>query len=265
MRDMYALKNRQVKRLFAFGCSFTNYHWTTWPEIVAEDLEVDEYYNLAVPAAGNELIFNRLMQVDRVFNLGSDDLVMICWTSFNREDRYVNKRWMVAGNIYSQTIYPPEFVRSYYPDPEDAMLHDFAYIRASRVLLEHRGVACHMMQMSDITERLDDWSDKTIENKDDLYELFDNEMLHIKPSFFNVLWGNDISGRSNLDAHPSPMEHFEYLRKVFEHDWKPSTILKVQALEDEFRERFKTFTCHADVSQAEFNRLRHPTHINEIR
>lgn len=253
-----------MKRLFAFGCSFTRYGWTTWPEIVAEDLGIELYHNLAAPGAGNEFIFNRLMQVDRLVDLNPDDLVMVCWTSVNREDRFVKRRWLSAGNIYSQNTYPPWFVESYYADPEDALLHDFAYIRAARIMLQHRNVAFHQMQMSDMVETLDDWSSINIDRRNDLNELINGELSHIKPSFFKTLWDNDISKRNRVDMHPSPMEHLEYLRRVFEHDWKPSTVRKVERLEMEHREGFKGVTTLVESNDLRFDHLRSPSEIDGI-
>jgi hypothetical protein len=136
---MNHLITHPIKRFFSIGCSFTSYSWTTWPEILAEDLGIENFYNLGRCGAGNEFMFNRLMQVDQVYDLNENDLVIICWTNICREDRFLGK-WITPGNIYSQDEYNDEFVKKYYFSPELVLLHDFAFIKASRSLLEHKKV-----------------------------------------------------------------------------------------------------------------------------
>lgn len=220
---MPKLIKNQPKRFFAFGCSFTRYCWTTWPEIIAEDLGI-EYYNFGAPSAGNEFMFNRLMQVDAHFNLNEDDLVIICWTNTFREDRYANKRWIIPGNVYMQDEYPTEHVKKYYTDAESVALHDFAYIKASRTLLEHKKCNWHFLQMLDLNEK----------------QLV-NERKFMQPSFYKILWNNDLTARELyeqktygfFDGHPTPKEHLTYLANVFEHNWKVQTVSKIDKLDDE--------------------------------
>ena len=44
-----------MKRLITFGCSFTDYSWPTWADIIALDREV-EYENWAIGGGGNQQI-----------------------------------------------------------------------------------------------------------------------------------------------------------------------------------------------------------------
>ena len=234
------LVTRPPDRFFAFGCSFTNYDWLTWPEPIAADLDITQYYNLGMPGAGNELIFNRLMQVDSRFGLGPSDLVMICWSSICREDRFVDRHWLSPGNIYSQSIYPADFVERYFSDPASVSLHDFAFIRASRVLLEARGCQFHFIQMLDLSVFYDQWTCNKIEHRNELLEL---ELRTILPSFYHVLWDDDIEKRhviekqlyGSFNGHPGPAEHLRYLETVFDHKWKELTVSSVNFLEDGYQ------------------------------
>lgn len=257
------LINKQPRRFFAFGCSFTSYQWTTWPEIIAEDLGIDEYHNLGIPGAGNELMFNRLMQADTLFKLDEQDLVMICWTNICREDRYVGGNWIAPGNIYSQKEYSDEFVSRYYHDPVSVALHDFAYIKASRFLLEQRGCQWHFMQMLDLVKFHDQWTSDA-SDLGNLGTIFATESMHILPSFYEVIWGENIEDRhaieqqlyGKFDGHPSPSEHMQYLSKVFEHDWRAETLARVKLLEDEYHNSRLNNT-------GVFSHLRQPNH-NDI-
>lgn len=37
-----------MKRFFAFGCSYTSYHWPTWADYVGMSPEFDEAYNFGM-------------------------------------------------------------------------------------------------------------------------------------------------------------------------------------------------------------------------
>jgi hypothetical protein len=214
---MPQLISRPFKRFFAFGCSFTSYLWTSWPEIIAEDLSIENFYNLGKPGAGNEFMFNRLMQVDNEFNLNADDLVIVCWTNTCREDRYTNNRWITPGNIFTQSEYSADFVKRYYQIPEESLVHDFAYIKASQTLLTYKHVQWHFLQMIDISKFADQW-DVSIKFNNSFKKLF--AQFPIQPSFYEVLWNNDLTNSKNFnfkftDSHPTPIEHFTYLKNVF--------------------------------------------------
>lgn len=226
---MPKLITRQPKRLFAFGCSFVNYCWTTWPEIVAEDLDID-YYNLGAPAAGNEFIFNRLMQADRVYNINQDDLVMICWSSIFRKDKCRNGQWDIPGNVFMQDEFPYDYIKKYYTDEYAVALHNFAYIKASRTLLELKGCQWHFLQMADLS----------------MYKspLLADEIKYMQPDFYKVLWNDDTDEKEKFenqtygffDGHPTPNEALKYLSTVFEHNWKPETVEKVNLNDEELHQ-----------------------------
>lgn len=74
-----------MKRLFAFGCSFTYYGaMLTYPWFLAKNF--DETYNLGSPGCGNEYIFHSLIDADTRLKLTQDDTVIMCWTGPFRLD-----------------------------------------------------------------------------------------------------------------------------------------------------------------------------------
>ena len=62
-----SLDPKKYKRFFAFGCSFTNYYWPTWADIIGQDSNF--YENWAQPGAGNHFIFNSIMFSSMVYVL----------------------------------------------------------------------------------------------------------------------------------------------------------------------------------------------------
>lgn len=108
-----------MKRLITFGCSFTDYSWPTWADIIALDREV-AYENWAIGGGGNQQIARRaLYRMTRGFE--STDWVMIQWSSLTREDRFINNRWRAEGSVFNSPTYKTDFVRKYWDWDNDVI------------------------------------------------------------------------------------------------------------------------------------------------
>ena len=86
-----------MKRLFTFGCSFTNYRWPTWADIVSQDY--DYYENWGQRGGGNKYIYFSLIECHQRNNITADDTVMIMWSSQAREDKFLDNKWYTPGAI----------------------------------------------------------------------------------------------------------------------------------------------------------------------
>lgn len=247
---MNVLVTRTPKRLFAFGCSFTKYSWgCTWPEIIAKDLIIP-YYNFGQSGAGNQYIANMISQADLMYNFNEDDLVIVQWTNICREDRWVNGQWSTPGNIFTQNDYDKNFVAKW-ADPIGYMIRDFSTINFTLSLLENKGCQYHMLSMVNIAEKIDQSSNLRINNDLAVYHnrvktLYKEVLEKIKPSFFDVLWNNDIwtyklrpeqkiLGEYYSDGHPTPLEHLVYLKKVFnDHIFESHTYDSVRSSQENY-------------------------------
>ena len=47
------------KRLFTFGCSFTQWKWPTWADYIG--INFDEYYNAGQAGSDNKHILNHIL------------------------------------------------------------------------------------------------------------------------------------------------------------------------------------------------------------
>lgn len=81
-----------IQRVFTFGCSMTQYHYPTWADIIGRSYPYFE--NWGRIGAGNQYVFNSIMECDRRNNLGPDDLVIVAWTSLTRLDCYQFNEWV---------------------------------------------------------------------------------------------------------------------------------------------------------------------------
>lgn len=233
------LINKPVKRLFTFGCSFTGYAWSTWPEIIAYDLNIP-LYNYGASGAGNQYIFNMLIQANNFYKFNQDDLIIICWTNVMREDRYINGRWIITGNIHQMGFYNENFIKKY-SDPFGYLIRDLAFMQAADDILSKIGCQYHFLSMNKFIENFDQFSTASFqetETSKNLKNLYQNVLTKINKSFYEVLWNNDINNKIKLeeemlgknfgDRHPTPLEHLQYLENIFDHNFSEITKKEVE-------------------------------------
>ena len=244
------LVHLQPKRIFCFGCSFTDYNWGTWANIIGYEFNDAKFYNFGKSGAGNQYIFNMVMQADAIYSFTHEDLVMVQWTNVSREDRYFPGEWSTPGNIYSQDFYNDDWIKKYFTE-YGAIVRDLAFIKAAHSLLEHRA-QWHFIQMNNLVVYADQWDSLVkIDNRpqafqgkgriDELKEMYSEIVGILKPSFYDVLFNNNwnqkftadrkIVNKNFQDGHPSPLEHYDYLNIIFKHDWKPQTTTKVSNIQ----------------------------------
>jgi hypothetical protein len=190
-----------LKRLFTFGCSFTNYKWPTWADILAKDF--DHYENWAQEGGGNHFIFNSLNEAIVRNNISKDDTVIIMWTSIIREDRYVNGRWIARGSIYNQSkdFYDDHFIKNC-TDNRGYLLRDLAFIHAAGKMLDQLGVNYVFLSMIPLSN-VDDYTKTNADNVDDVLKLYKETIDVIKPSIYEVVFNFNWFSREFLpsDAH----------------------------------------------------------------
>lgn len=243
----------KYKRVFAFGCSFTNYVWPTWADIIGR--QVPYYENWGSPAAGNHYIFNSIMECDSKHHFQEDDLVIVMWTSIEREDRYVKDQWLLTAPLDMYKVYGNSWVNNFASDHRGLLIRDFAYIKAVQQLLECRSCdwanfsACPLTKLDEslIKEKIstdtlhtryvqlftDMCNGKEISepyaHSKDVLELYRHELANIKDSALSVVFNGEWAtpprpGGNN--KHPTPMEHLMYLQKLY-----PTFVVDTETLE----------------------------------
>jgi len=195
-----------MSRLFTFGCSFTNYRWSTWADCLAP--EFDHFENWGQAGAGNHYIFNSVMECDQRSQFGKGDTVIVCWTGIHRDDWYVNGKWQTLGNMYSCPIYNPEYLKTHVDD-RGYLIRDFAFIKAVKTFLENKpGLTWKFMSMNEIAS-MPFPDDNTSEHRD-VMRLYEDVFRAMGPSYQKTLFPNGWPDR-NGDPHPSPEEHLAFL------------------------------------------------------
>ena len=254
------LINRPVKRIFTFGCSFTKYHWMTWPEIIAYELNVP-FYNYGKSGAGNQYIANMISQADAIHKFNEDDLIMISWTNVCREDRYKNQNWITPGNIFTQGIYDETYVKEW-ADPTGYLLRDLSTIKLTINFLENKKCQFHMFSMCNIIDVIDQGQENNLKNsvlKQKIKEMYKPELDRLLPDFFSMLWKNDLQkykfsrdwkeiSKFFQDGHPTPIEHLEYLQSIFPNSFNKNTVEQVNEKYSFFVGKLKFLAAHYNRS-----------------
>lgn len=221
MPAITTLDFKKYNRFFAFGCSFTQYYWPTWADLISK--EISESYNYGKSGAGNHFIFNNLMECDARNKFKAGDLVIVKWTNVAREDRYVDK-WWLPGNIYSQGVYSEDFVKQWITF-RGCLIRDCAFIHAANLVLNHRGVDYAFLSMVPI-DSISQWQVNSLDSERDVLEIYKESLSLINTSIYEKLynfnWDNrpcakiQLGDKINNDHHPLPNIHLEYILKTFE-------------------------------------------------
>jgi len=215
-----------MKRLFTFGCSFTQYwRWPTWADYVAHQWPF--YENWGLCGAGNSYIFYSLMECHQRHSIGPDDTVLIMWTNTSREDRYVRDRWLEGGNVYWGTVLGDRYVREFACE-RGYLIRDLALIAATKELLEKwrcqwRWFCMAPFDQTNSDNGLGESPGRITTQDDDVRDLYHTLFQHIQPSVLTTVFnGSWFSGQGIADAndptrrdfHPTPVEHVRYIDLV---------------------------------------------------
>jgi hypothetical protein len=234
----------RYKRFFAFGCSFTNYHWPTWADIIGN--EIPYYENWGRISAGNQFIFNSIIECDARHHFNQDDLVIVMWTSIEREDRYLNNDWYLASHIERTKAYGKDWNKKFGKEIRGLLIRDLAFIRSAQQLLQFRNCDWANFSMSPISKmNVNDSDIKNIEELNDLHnryvklhtdlclgkdltepyahspdvlKLYKEEFTNIEDSVLNIVFDGEWSKppRPNKNnCHPSPKEHLQYMQHLY--------------------------------------------------
>lgn len=240
------LDPKKYKRFFAFGCSFTNYAWPTWADIIGQDIPI--YQNWGKRGGGNHFILNSIIEANARYKFTSDDLVIVMWTNKEREDRYVNNEWVVASNTGLERIYGKDWVFKFAMDSKGQLIRDLAFINSGQTILKSTGCHWENFLISPITnidnqlvkdigydikkisikEKFDYWIkafdtlcdggniDPLLEHKE-VIEIYKHVFTDINKSL-ESRWDLRLTATRNApnkDSHPTPKEALEFLDKVW--------------------------------------------------
>lgn len=218
-----------MKRFFAFGCSYTAYNWPSWADYIALSPQFAEAYNFALAGAGNQFIAARLFNAHQKYRFTSDDVVAVCWSTVNREDRIKDGMWVGGGNVFNHFFFDDAFLDKYW-DFNDALMKTTTAISMVSEFLKANRTQYYFTSMLGTSTMFDEYKNNEYTGYDQNLLEYTNQVVQaasfrtgIDEEFVNG--GNVFNikrplvkipsiGKQQYDHHPSPKNHYEWVSKV---------------------------------------------------
>lgn len=207
-------------RLYTFGCSFTSYAWPSWADILLSEIPGE---NWGRAGGGNRFIFESLMECHVTNQITPDDLVIIMWSSFAREDRFINT-WELCGNIYNAApLYDKAWLDKYWSE-KGCLFHNLNFISAAIQVLKSINCKWIMSYAFDNTLLYDDKTtaidmvmdrhlfDKYYRYLDQYESYFVKEPLRDE-NLLGSFWKKCAWGENIYDLHPKTIDHYNWLNR----------------------------------------------------
>lgn len=220
-----------MKRLFAFGCSYTAYMWSTWADVIGAGFE--EYQNWGLTGAGNLFMFASVMEAHQRHRFTADDTVIVCWTNVTRDDRYISPGWRSLGNMFTQTLIDQKWVRENITE-RGCLIRDLACIAGTTHFLKSVGVDWKYISMVPLLQP-DQYDPTPIADFEvrDVVDCYKDVIELIRPSYQEILPNRKTL---SFDLHPSPQDHLDYVDRVLpEYMITPETRLQIAEEERKVR------------------------------
>lgn len=240
---------QNFSRFFAVGCSYTNFYWPTWADIIAHDLQI-EYQNWGLSGAGNVAIQHRLINADVINRFTDTDLIIVNWTSWNREDRY-HHDWLCGGNIYNNPFYDRAFIKKHHHFNNDLIKNSTAIYTSNKIFnINYQATICD--------PNIDDYIDASKNEKNYSKLLYTSNTIEIFPNEVNMSFDNSIT---EIDSHPDILTHLYHVKNniypKLGFELKKTTITKFQKLHIQLTTQFKKFKnlneiqkyCDSEIKQ----------------
>ena len=220
----------EYNRLFTFGCSFTDYHWITWADIVAAYLDI-ESYNFGMPGSNITGIAWTILQADRKYKFTPKDCIMVEWTNIGRDYRLVKDYDYVTVETFYHTD------RDTFCDLTGDLRHVFSNLQQMYTIEKAFNInSVHMVNSQNYLDMIIEALYKThksdVEHMCEMYA----ELLN-KPNFVDTVFDGAFNFNKNKydiqDDHPLPNEHYAFCNKIFGISLNQSLQEKIDKSTDE--------------------------------
>ena len=191
------------KRVFTFGCSFTQYWWPTWANIIATDLGIPAQ-NWGIGGVGNVAIQHRMVECDLKNTFTEDDLILVLWSSWAREDRLDDTGWNRYGNILNSEYHGEKFIAKFWSEENDTVKNATAIIAANKMFNIQ-----YQAHWVDYQISLDDYDQVAPSSPFHLQYLMDALPTKNMMKCTNSKWNKLVD-----DHHPCVLAHLKYAEQI---------------------------------------------------
>jgi hypothetical protein len=180
--------------------------WPTWSDIIAYDLDL-YYENWGLSGIGNVGISHRIFECDLKNNFTTDDLILILWSSWNREDRMNDSGWITGGNIFTHHFYDKKFTKKYWFLTND-IVKNYTAMLSFRKSFEHvrnfQGNISPLMHFESSHVKINEKEKKVLDLYLDAIDI-DNIFVGLRKKDHKVKLN---------DLHPDLEDHLSYVENV---------------------------------------------------
>jgi hypothetical protein len=193
-------------RLFTFGCSFTQYIWPTWADILGDNFSY--YENWGQVGAGNTYIYHSVIECLTTQKINPNDTVIIMWSAADREDKYLNGKWINYGPLQHNCTkkLSQQYIKEYY-DLKGFLLRDIGLIVGIKNILENQKIPYEFLWMEPI--------DVTYDENPYLIDVFKEQLGEIYPSMFELIYNNSWYKHSTFSKSVSNKEKYQLLKEMY--------------------------------------------------
>lgn len=244
----------KYKRIFTFGCSSTQHYWPTWADIIRYSVDIP-VENWAISGIGNVGIFHRMLECDLKHSFNKEDLIIVQWSSWTREDRYFDK-WRVAGTIFNNPFYDKRFIDKHWSWNNDIIKNCTAIISANKMFnIAYQISTVPFENATDNNSRL------VVDKSEEIYQLYEKVLpiVDLFPQQDNKRFNNQCS-----DDHADIETHLNFYENVLRDKLGlPECLVKdkLMILSDEISQSVKKYmsaditmkTIEDIISKTEFN------------
>lgn len=214
-----------MSRTFCFGCSFTNYQWPTWADIVirSEQEMGKQCWNFGMCGISNAGIVAHMNIADSVFQFTEQDNIYVVWTSPHRIDKletYYDGRlerdvmqWQMRGSLFGNYNTKPEWHRQWMANEwsfETDLINNWTTMRtaAKAFDIDFQGHIAEPITEDDIVQ----WGvDKSISQWYNTYYSRNKSTLFHHD--WRETWRSTMSDFAVADNHPDPEQHLAYVQQ----------------------------------------------------
>lgn len=146
-----------MKRLFVFGCSFTQYAWPTWGDLLGNHFDYTE--NWAWPGLGNRAIAERIAECHARNNFNENDTVVVQWSSHVRHDWFRTddpdaRGWQTKGSIFNylnEDTFDRKWIETFW-DERAYFMHNMNHMLLAQCLLSSTNCTWRMTTITDFSK-----------------------------------------------------------------------------------------------------------------
>lgn len=205
-----------TNRLFTFGCSFTQYKWPSWADIIG--LNFNEFYNFGQPGSGMFFMLYQFTFGNEYFKFNQDDTLIFMLSDDARVDIVKNKKWLTTGLVFnSKNILGNTFFEHY--SEIHAVESTYVYVYLLKEMLDKIGCKYEITYafppfFKNTNDLFDDfvkeiWN-KTHKLTNTNIESLTSFLQKVNDSSYDLV--NDFNKKKYKDGHPTISTNLEYVK-----------------------------------------------------